>query len=146
MTTDVPGKTKTDRSAVNSLLSSLPGATIQLTKKAKDQETKEQAKKAPQRSSTFSLFGIGGGGGGAVAAKESPLPAAKKPKTAKTAPRGVPTIKRWKQNRDGTVSGLIYSSPNFDDGERVTTSAITQGNLSPGEVVKTGSGSRYFLE
>ena len=63
---------------------------------------------------------------------------------AATAPRGVPTISRWKQNRDGSISGFISGSPDFDDGEYVTTSPI-KGEASDGAVVRTGSGSKYFL-
>ena len=83
-------------------------------------------------SSTFSLFRT----------------EATSPFTAKqaTAPRGVPTLNRWRRNSDNSVSGLVRGSKTFDDGSRVTTSAITGGTIASGEVVRTGSGSRYFLE
>jgi hypothetical protein len=41
---------------------------------------------------------------------------------------------------------LVQGSRNFDDGSRITTSPITTGVIVSGEVVRTGSGSRYFLE
>jgi hypothetical protein len=64
----------------------------------------------------------------------------------KTAPKGVPTISRWKQNRDKTITGVITGSPAFEEGERITTSPITGGMVTTGEViVTTTSGSRYFL-
>jgi hypothetical protein len=44
------------------------------------------------------------------------------------------------------VTGIITGSRNFPDGERVTTSKIVSGTLASGEVVRTGSGSRYFLQ
>jgi len=44
------------------------------------------------------------------------------------APRGVPTIVGWTKRRDGGVTGKIYGSPNFNDGERVETSPITSGD------------------
>jgi hypothetical protein len=64
---------------------------------------------------------------------------------AATAPRGVPTLSRWKKNGDGSITGVISGSPAFDDGERVTTSPIKKGSVAKNEVVITGSGSRYFL-
>jgi hypothetical protein len=66
-------------------------------------------------------------------------------KPVKTAPAGVPSISSWRKNADGTITGNIRGSPNFKDGQKVTTSPITQGNVYSGEVVRTGSGSRYFL-
>jgi chemotaxis protein histidine kinase CheA len=95
------------------------------------------------------------------------------PRTPKTlkAPRGVPSIMSWKKRRDGKcgvarvvitdqneyltiilyfmktggVTGRIYGSPNFSDGDFVETSPITTGTLESGNVVQTSSGSRYFL-
>ena len=86
----------------------------------------------------------------AVKTPPKKAPVVKKPATrappARKAPAGVPTLKRWKVNRsDGSVTGLIYGSPVFSDGDRVTTSAIAKGNIAANEVVTTGSGSRYFL-
>jgi hypothetical protein len=51
----------------------------------------------------------------------------------------------WRKNGDGSISGFISGSPNFPEGERITTSPIASGTVKAGEVVKTGSGSKYFL-
>jgi len=66
--------------------------------------------------------------------------------TAKaTAPRGVPSLVKWKRNGDSSITGFISGSPRFKEGEKITTSPITRGKIGSGEVVKTGSGSSYFL-
>ena len=65
--------------------------------------------------------------------------------SAKKAPKGVPTLAMWGENRDGSVTGSISNSPNFNDGERITTSPIVTGRIEEGQVVRTGSGSKYFL-
>jgi TolA protein len=75
---------------------------------------------------------------------EDDLPPAK-PSTTK-APSGVPTIRRWKQNSDGSITGLISGSRIFNNGDKVTTSPIVKGTVDSGQVVRTGSGSRYFLD
>lgn len=84
-----------------------------------------------------------------VAKKAVPPKKAAPPKKAvppkKSAPSGVPALSGWKANADGSVSGSINGSPNFRDGERVTTSPIVKGRYASGEVVTTGSGSRYYL-
>ena len=116
-------------------------------KKKQEAETKRaaaQAQKSVQKAApgaTVSLFGFGGGGG-----KPAPAPAQVQAAkaAAASAPRGVPTISSWKQNRDGSISGFISGSPSFDDGESVTTSPI-KGEAAAGTVVQTGSGSKYFL-
>lgn len=77
--------------------------------------------------------------------KKAAPPKKKAPPPKKAAPRGVPAISGWKANADGSVSGSISGSPNFRDGERVTTSPIVKGRYGSGEVVTTGSGSRYYL-
>jgi len=64
---------------------------------------------------------------------------------SKLAPRGVPTLRRWKKNSDGSVTGQIFGSKQFDDGERITSSPLKTGTVASGEVVGTSSGSRYFL-
>jgi len=83
------------------------------------------------------------------AVKKAPpkRPAVKKATSprAKVAPKGVPTMTRWKLNSDGSIRGNISGSPNFRDGEQVTTSMITKGRIDQGEIVTTGSGSQYFL-
>jgi hypothetical protein len=97
---------------------------------------------------TISLFGLG-----KKELEELPAPkvqtissSSTTTKSRRTAPFGVPTITRWRQNSDKTITGLVKGSRNFDDGSRITTSPITNGIIASGEVVRTGSGSRYFLE
>ena len=118
-------------------------------KKKQEAETKRaaaQAQKSVQKAApgaTINIFGgFGGGGGSKPAPAPAQVEAAKA--AAASAPRGVPTISSWKQNRDGSISGFISGSPSFDDGESVTTSPI-KGEASDGAVVQTGSGSKYFL-
>ena len=117
-------------------------------KKKKEAETKRaaaQAQKSVQKAApgaTINLFGGFGGGGSKPAPAPAQVEAAKA--AATTAPRGVPTISSWGQNRDGSISGFISGSPSFADGESVTTSPI-KGEASDREVVQTGSGSKYFL-
>ena len=62
---------------------------------------------------------------------------------ATLAPKGVPTMTKWKQNRDGSITGLISGSSAFTNGESITTSPITIKDPSAGSVVTTDSGSRY---
>jgi hypothetical protein len=180
-------KAATSTTALNSLLSSIPGATIKLTQltKAKDAEAAKQQIEQSTPKSTFSLFGGGFGsfkvetptqaertknakaakqqleqakpratlslfGGGGSSEARAPAQTAAKPSTtskadAKTAPPGVPTIKQWKRNRDGSVTGKIFGAKSFANGEQVTTSPIVNGRLEKEETVKTGSGSRYYL-
>ena len=65
------------------------------------------------------------------------------PRKATNAPRGVPTLANWKQERDGAITGFISGSPNFRDGARITTSPITGDGGDGGCVVQTESGSKY---
>jgi hypothetical protein len=65
--------------------------------------------------------------------------------TTRKAPPGAPTLRPWKKNFDGSVTGKISGSRIFQNGEKVTTSAIKSGKFVAGEVVTTGSGSKYFL-
>ena len=95
----------------------------------------EQTVAAAKPSVTISLFGFGG----QQDTKEEPV----KKTTAKPAPRGVPILSRWRQNRDGSISGFISGSSAFDDGDAITTSAIAKGEVVGGNIVETGSGSRY---
>lgn len=63
------------------------------------------------------------------------------PKKVSSAPRGVPTLSKWRQNRDGSVTGMISGSKAYGEGETITTSAITS-SAEGGAVVQTKSGSR----
>lgn len=154
--------------AIKDMSAAKPGSTITLTKEKKVREAKaavDAVQNAKPRA-TFSLFGLGlGDENEAPKSKASPraasavktpvkapikktpakAPAKTPPKAPATAPRGVPTFSRWKRNGDGSVTGIISGSKSFNDGEKVTTSMIAKGKIAKGEIVTTGSGSRYFL-
>ena len=120
-------------------------AAAEKVKRDRDAKAKKAVKavEKTKKSTTISLFGLGGNNADTVSI--SP-PLQKQPSPAKpTAPSGVPTISGWRLTGDGSISGRISGSPNFRDGEQVTTSQIVQGRIESGSVVKTGSGSRYFL-
>jgi hypothetical protein len=127
---------------VENLKSARPGATITLTRSAMERDAKKamNAVKEAKPRSTFSLFGM--------LSDEAvpPGPPAKKSGFKRSAPRGVPLLKRWRRNRDGSITGIISGSPNFNEGEQITTSPIANGNIDSKELVTTGSGSRYFLD
>ena len=97
---------------------------------------------------TISLFGLFGGADKDVEEeKEAPV-APTRPKVApkpqkglSRAPKGVPTISNWEQNRDGSVTGFIKGSFSFGEGDAVTTSPI-RGKVEGGSVVVTESGSQ----
>ena len=150
-------------SAIKDLAGAQPGATITLTRERKEKEKKaaQEALKQAKPRSTFSLFGLGFGEDEespapaparqpapkrAAPAPKRAAPAPKKAAPTKSAPRGVPTVSRWKKNNDGSVTGFISGSSAFRDGERVTTSPIKSGKIANGQVVTTGSGSKYFLD
>jgi hypothetical protein len=152
----------TDPAALKELASARPGATIQLTRMAKDRATKDalealEALETPDKSkprATFSLsalFGLGGDEGkeeknaAPLNKKAAPLPKKAAP-LPKKAPRGLPSLSRWRQNRDKSITGLISGTSAFPDGEQITTSPIAKGAVSPGEIVTTSSGSKYFLQ
>ena len=137
-----------DSTAVSSLLSAVPGATLTLSRARREVDA-ENAKRSiesapsPRTFSLASFLGRGGDDDDTPVASPAPKKVTKKP--TRTAPRGVPTLSRWRKNRDGSITGFISGSPSFSDGEKVTTSPIAQGNVESEEIVKTGSGSRYFL-
>jgi hypothetical protein len=54
--------------------------------------------------------------------------------------------KQWKVDKDNAIEGFIYGSNSFKDGVFVTTSPIIKGKLVNGNLVRTSSGSEYFLE
>jgi hypothetical protein len=82
-------------------------------------------------SSPTGLFGFGAGKGSKTG---SPPP-------------GVPVINKFKQNRDGSVTGFITGSGSFKEGEKVTTSKLASNQkIEAGSVVSTVSGSKYFLQ
>lgn len=86
---------------------------------------KQQVKPSP--SFSVSLFG----NNGASTAQKVP-------------PKNMPILSQWKQNPDGSVTGKVSNSPNFKTGTQITTSPVPKG-AKAGSIVKTGSGSQYFL-
>jgi len=87
------------------------------------------------------LFGFGGG----KSVSSSDSSSTVSTKSVSTAPpRGVPVISKWKQARDGSITGVITGSAAFSDGDPVTTSPI-KGTAVGGAVVTTTSGSKYYL-
>eukprot|EP00986_Skeletonema_menzelii_P020667 scaffold31966_cov126-Skeletonema_menzelii.AAC.1 len=142
----------------------IKGASSPLTVQSIKQQAQPKAKKSAAKakatpvevppvkgSPTFSLFGLGGGVTPEAKSEPAATTTASKAKTptlkvAKTssAPRGVPTISKWKLNPDKSISGFISGSTAFKESEPVTTSAIV-GDAAANTVVKTKSGSQYFL-
>lgn len=87
------------------------------------------------RSATINLFDFG----------SSKTPTLSTKSGSSFAPRGIPIISKWKQARDGSITGVISGSEKFNDGDPVTTSPI-RGSAVGGTVVTTESGSKYILE
>jgi len=128
---------------------------------SKQKEKKVSKPVVPPKRVAFGLFGADDGGSSPQQSSAKVTPnktVKKKPKavskpaaTSKrvpkpvVAPKGVPTLNNWEPNRDGTITGIISGSDNFEGGERVTTSAIAKGKIMANQVVTTGSGSKYFL-
>lgn len=129
--------------AVRDINAARRGATITLGRgEQKEAEaTPQQARGRP----TFSIFGAGGGDSEPTKITSRPSKSVPPPKKLKKAPSGVPSIVKWRKNFDGSITGFISGSPNFAEGEKVTTSPISGGTISSGQVVQTGSGSKYFL-
>lgn len=114
-------------------------------KQSAKQQAAQTVNKA-KKSSTISLFNFGGGSEESATPAPAPAPKPQQKKQAKKAPpKGVPSLSVWKINGDGSISGRISGSPNFREGQIVTTSPIAQGRVESGSVVKTGSGSQYYL-
>jgi hypothetical protein len=137
------------------LTNAKPGATIELTRQAKEREAKKaieavEKAKPGMTISLSSLFRFGDENSSSrqeVSPKTALSPPAKKTTetTKKVAPKGVPTIESWKVEKDKSITGFIRGSNLFRDGEKVTTSSISRGKIARGEVVVTSSGTRYFL-
>jgi len=121
------GNAQNKRAAENAARTARSGATINLPSK---KEAPQAAKKTLNISRSTPTVPI----------KSQPSSSG-----TKRAPRGVPTLVSWRKNRDGSITGFISGSPNFSEGERITTSPIASGDISAGQVVRTGSGSSYFL-
>lgn len=114
----------------------------ELEAKRKQEEVKKRVQTAekslesatPRKTvSLGSLFNFGNND-----SPETPRPP---PAKVSSAPRGVPTISKWRQNNDGSITGRISGSSGFDDGDAVTTSSVSKGATS-GMVVQTQSGSK----
>ena len=112
-------------------------AQLQAKQQSQKKQDAEKSVAKASRGVTISLFGFGGDKSASTVSTKS---------TASTAaPRGVPVISKWKQARDGSITGAISGSSTFSDGDPITTSPI-RGKAVGGSVVTTKSGSKYFLE
>jgi hypothetical protein len=127
----------------------IPNKSIVSSSKNKKQAAVKKPKLAVATKSMFSF------GGTKKVTKPPPTTlkstaAARQQKKKAVAPKkkkvvgGVPELSKWKQNKDGSITGLISNSPSFFTGTRITTSSIPKGAKS-GSTVRTGSGSRYKL-
>ena len=95
-------------------------------------EAKKQAEKivsTSPRGVTISLFGFG--------QKKDEMSSSSGPKSAPS----VPTISKWRQESDGSISGFISGSNTYKNGEPITTSPI-RGKAVGGRAVTTKSGSK----
>jgi len=105
-------------------------------RRSKAARAAQQATSRAPIGATISLFGFGD-----PDSENSPPPS----RPLVKAPRGVPTIVNWRKRRDGGITGNVYDSPSFSDGERIDTSKVASGTFENNNVVTTVSGSRYFL-
>ncbi|KAL7535311.1 hypothetical protein ACHAXR_006412 [Thalassiosira sp. AJA248-18] len=115
---------------------------------AKKTASEKKTASAPaKKSPTFNLFGGSSIGRNNNSKKATSTTAVTKTNKKKLiAPRGVPTLKQWKQVKDNAIEGRIYGSNSFKDGVTVTTSSINSKKIAKGTVVQTKSGSKYFLD
>lgn len=120
--------------AAKKTLSSSTGGTISLGA-GPEKKAAEKAISKAKPGATVSLGFFNFGGNAEDDSSGSPT-------TRSSAPRGVPTISKWRQNRDGSISGIISGSTAFANGDAVTTSPITAKNPSEGTVVTSISGSK----
>lgn len=77
--------------------------------------------------------------------KKTIKPPVVKPRLSFFGSTQVPEVRRWRQNLDGSITGLIYNSKSFEDGTKVTTSPVPRG-AKKGTTVTTTGGSKYFLQ
>jgi hypothetical protein len=56
-----------------------------------------------------------------------------------------PTVSVWYQNRDGSITGVISNSKEYEAGTKITTSPIP-GKARDECIVTTVSGSQYYLD
>jgi len=107
------------------------------------------APKPPAKKGTLSIFGAVGKSPAPPStpktSKSVSLFGAGKKSSASAPPRNMPVLSRWTQNKDGSITGFVSNSVNFRRNEKITTSPI-KGVVKAGSVVKTSSGSKYFLK
>ena len=124
------------------------------TKKKRDTTAKREEntpKKSPsavKKRATTSLPGLFSFRSPSPAPTRSDAPPAlvsSKPKPLITAPRGIPTLSKYRRNRDGSITAYIFNSSSFEDGKMITTSPV-KTKVSPGSIVETSSGSKYLLD
>ena len=110
-----------------------------------------EKKKVVQRSGTFSLFGAPGTQTIAKApvaekkAVQKQTIAIAAPKKVAPVADNIPVISKFKQNVDGSITGIVSNSKNFRTGTEITTSPVPRG-AKAGSVVTTSSGSKYRLQ
>jgi len=110
-----------------------------------------EKKKVVQRSGTFSLFSSPGTQTIAKApvaekkAVQKQTIAIAAPKKVATVADNIPVISKFKQNADGSITGIVSNSKNFRTGTEITTSPVPRG-AKAGSVVTTSSGSKYRLQ
>jgi hypothetical protein len=57
----------------------------------------------------------------------------------------IPVLSRFKQNKDGSLTGIVSNASGFRTGTKITTSPVRMG-AKAGQIVTTESGSKYRLE
>jgi hypothetical protein len=118
----------------------------------------ETPKSAPKKAPTFSLFGGSSSPAPKKVEASQPKGAPKKASggysfgggAKKAAPKApvvdnIPIVSKFKQNADGSITGVVRNSKSFRNGTEITTSPVRRGAKS-GDVVTTSSGSKYRLE
>ena len=135
----------TGDAADNAVVQTTSGSKYFLAPKPSSSKSNARAKKAVESveeakpGATISLGFFNFGSGEQSAANDG---IASTPRTLAKAPRGVPSLSNWRQNRNGSLAGNISGSRAYADGESITTSSITSEPID-GTVVQTTSGSRY---
>jgi len=109
------------------------------TKAKKAEKVIEKAK--PGATISLGFFNFGGTDAESTMTTSSDAGTKATPRVVSKAPRGVPSLSKWRQNRDDSMTGLISGSRAYEDGESITTSPITSTAVDGG-VVQTISGSR----
>ena len=108
-----------------------------------------EQKKAVQKTGSFSLFGATKPSGGTISIQKKAVPAAKQtmfaPKKSAPVVDNIPIIGKFKQNADGSITGVVRNSKSFRTGTEITTSPVPRG-AKAGSIVTTSSGSKYRLE